>query len=230
MKMESRRLQLVIKRILDVVFAVIVVILASPLLIFLALVIYFSMGKPILYRHRRPGHHEKIFSLYKFRTMTDDRDDEGNLLPNEERLTKAGKIIRRLSLDELPQLWNILRGDLSLVGPRPLLIAYLDIYTPEQRRRHNVKPGITGWAQVNGRNEISYNERFAMDVWYVDNWSLWLDIKILLKTVPKVFKREGLGWDGQTTARLFDPSQHKHPDDVYKSVESNHEENKGNYA
>ncbi len=225
--MEFRGLQIIGKRILDVSLTVIAFILASPLLIFLALIIYFSMGRPVLYRHRRPGYHENIFTLYKFRTMTEDRDEEGNLLPNEQRLTRAGNIIRRLSLDELPQLWNILRGDLSLVGPRPLLTAYLDIYTPEQRRRHNVKPGITGWAQVNGRNEISYNERFAMDVWYVDNWSLWLDIKILLKTVPKVFKREGLGRDGQTTSKLFDPSKHKHPDDVYKSGDSNPEDNKG---
>jgi len=225
--MKNLKMQQKIKRAIDISVSLLVLVIFSPLLAVIALLIRATMGSPVLFRHQRPGLNEKIFTLYKFRTMTENRDEEGNLLPNDERLTPVGRIVRTLSLDELPQLWNILKGELSLVGPRPLLTAYLDIYTPEQRRRHNVKPGITGLAQVNGRNEISFNERFAMDVLYVDNWSLWLDIKILLKTVPKVFKREGIGRDGQTTLKLFDPSKHKHPDDVYKPRESNPEDKKG---
>ena len=157
----------------------------------------------MIFKQRRPGLHGKSFYVYKFRTMTDARDENGNLLPDEVRLTKTGKLIRKLSLDELPQLFNVLKGDISLVGPRPLLMEYLPLYTKEQARRHEVKPGITGWAQVNGRNAISWEEKFEHDVWYVDNQSFWLDIKILFLTVLKVFKSEGINQDGQATIEKF---------------------------
>jgi lipopolysaccharide/colanic/teichoic acid biosynthesis glycosyltransferase len=192
-----------LKRIMDIGVAAAGLILLLPLFGLLACLIRLSMGKPILYRHARPGFREKIFTLYKFRTMTEERDAEGRLLPDQERLTKIGNIIRSLSLDELPQLWNVLKGDLSLVGPRPLLIEYLPRYTPEQRRRHEAKPGITGWAQVNGRNAIGWEEKFALDVWYVDHWSLGLDLKILALTAWKVVKREGISEQGQATMRPF---------------------------
>lgn len=205
-------MQLVFKRIIDIVGTVCILILFSPLLLIIALLIRASMGSPVLFRHRRPGYKEKLFTLLKYRTM---REEPGT---NEERLTCLGRLLRKLSLDELPQLWNVLKGDLSLVGPRPLLIEYLDRYSPEHRRRHDVKPGITGWAQINGRNEITFTERFDLDIWYVDNWSLWLDFKIILKTIPKVFRREGIGSNGKTTTKLFDPLKHEHPDDIFKSV------------
>jgi len=151
----------------------------------------------------RPGLKGKPFYMYKFRTMTDETDEQGNLLPDELRLTRLGKFLRSTSLDELPELFNVLKGDMSLVGPRPLLMQYLDRYTPEQARRHEMKPGITGWAQVNGRNAITWEEKFALDVWYVDNWSLWLDLKILAMTIVKVFKREGISAEGEATMPEF---------------------------
>lgn len=157
----------------------------------------------MLFSQERPGLHGRVFRMYKFRSMTDARDSDGNLLPDAVRLTPFGKRLRSTSLDELPELWNVLKGDMSLVGPRPLLVAYLPLYTPEQMRRHAVRPGITGWAQVNGRNAISWEEKFALDVWYVDHWSLMLDLRILVLTLKKVFGREGVSADGHVTVEKF---------------------------
>jgi len=162
-----------------------------------------ELGRPVLFRQVRPGLHGKPFMMYKFRTMTEERDAEGRLLPDEKRLTSFGAWLRSWSLDELPELFNVLKGDMSLVGPRPLLMEYLDRYTPEQFRRHEVKPGITGWAQINGRNAISWEEKFKLDVWYVDNWSLWLDMKIIALTFWKVIKREGINQPGHATMEEF---------------------------
>ena len=162
-----------------------------------------KLGSPVLFRQRRPGLHGKPFTIYKFRTMTDARDAQGKLLPDAERLTPFGRFLRSASLDELPELFNVLKGDMSLVGPRPLLMQYLDRYTPEQMRRHEVKPGITGWAQVNGRNAITWEQKFALDVWYVDNKSLGLDGKIILLTLWKILKREGISQPGQATMEEF---------------------------
>ena len=175
----------------------------SPLIAILALACACSLGHPVLFRQVRPGFRGKSFTLIKLRTMRDAIDPYGRLLADSERLTTFGAILRRASLDEIPQLWNVLRGDLSLVGPRPLLPEYLPLYTPTQTRRHEVKPGITGWAQVNGRNAIGWDERFALDVWYVDNWSPWLDIKILAKTAGKVVRREGVSAHGFATMPHF---------------------------
>lgn len=173
------------------------------MMIALALLVRIKHGSPILFRQTRPGLHGKPFKMFKFRTMTNERDMVGKLLPDAQRLTMLGKFLRSTSLDELPELFNILRGEMSLVGPRPLLLEYLPLYTPEQARRHEVKPGITGWAQVNGRNTISWEEKFKLDVWYVDNQSVWLDAKILWMTFAKVFKREGICQDGQATMEKF---------------------------
>lgn len=181
-----------VKRLIDTVLAAAVLALAAPVVLVIALAIRASMGRPVLFRQVRPGLHGRLFCIYKFRTMTDARDAQGRLLPDGERLTLLGRFLRSTSLDELPQLWNVLRGEMSLVGPRPLLPEYLDRYTPEQARRHEVRPGITGWAQVNGRNATTWEERLRQDVWYVDNWSLWLDFKILWMTVVKVLRREGV--------------------------------------
>jgi len=178
-------------------------VLLSPLLLLLAVWIRLTMGSPVLFRQTRPGLHGRPFTMYKFRTMTDARDSQGNLLPDEQRLTKFGRFLRSTSLDELPELINVLKGEMSLVGPRPLLMKYLDRYTPEQLRRHEVRPGVTGWAQVNGRNAISWEEKFKLDVWYVDNWNLWLDIKILFLTLVKVFRREGISHGAQATMPEF---------------------------
>jgi len=192
-----------IKRLLDFLAALLWLVLVSPLLALTLIAIRVFMGRPVFFRQLRPGFREKKFTLYKFRTMADRRDAEGRPLPDEERITGLGKFIRALSLDELPQLWNVLKGDLSLVGPRPLLIEYLDRYELWQRRRHLVKPGITGWAQINGRNAITWEQKFEYDVFYVDNWSLWLDLKILLITVWKVLKREGISQEGKATVEYF---------------------------
>lgn len=170
------------KRIFDLLIALPALILLSPLLTVLALLVRVNLGAPVLFRQRRPGLHGKPFEMVKFRTMTDARDASGVLLPDAERLTAFGRFLRSTSLDELPELWNVVRGDMSLVGPRPLLMQYLPLYTPEQARRHDVRPGVTGWAQVNGRNAISWEQKFAYDVWYVDNLSFWLDLKILWLT------------------------------------------------
>jgi sugar transferase EpsL len=191
------------KRLFDFFFSLIIICILSPLLVFVALLILILMGKPVLFKQERPGLHGKSFYLYKFRTMTDKRDVHGNLLPDDLRLTPLGRLLRRFSIDELPQLFNVLEGHLSLVGPRPLLMEYLPLYSPEQFRRHEVKPGITGWAQVNGRNALSWEEKFKLDVWYVDNWSIWLDMKILWLTAIKVFNRESINYPGEATMTKF---------------------------
>lgn len=178
-------------------------ILVSPVMLIIAVCIRFQLGKPILFKQLRPGYRGQPFSIYKFRTMTDQRDCQGNLLPDKERLTGLGKYLRTSSLDELPELFNVLRGEMSLVGPRPLLMQYLSRYTPEQARRHDVLPGITGWAQINGRNTLSWEQKFEYDVWYVDHWSFWLDVKILWSTIFKVIRREGINQSGFTTAGEF---------------------------
>jgi lipopolysaccharide/colanic/teichoic acid biosynthesis glycosyltransferase len=192
-----------LKRLFDLVIAISALLVVGPVIAVVALFIRKSMGPPVFFRQVRPGLHCKPFTLVKFRTMTNDCDDEGRLLPDERRLTRLGRFLRRTSIDELPQLWNVLKGDLSLVGPRPLLMEYVCRYSPEQMRRHDAKPGITGWAQVNGRNAITWEEKFTLDVWYVDNWSLWLDIKILFMTLVKVFKGEGISHEGHATMEEF---------------------------
>jgi lipopolysaccharide/colanic/teichoic acid biosynthesis glycosyltransferase len=179
----------------------------APLILVLAVLILANLGSPIFFSQVRPGVSGKPFKMVKFRTMRDAYDTDGNPLPDEQRLTKFGNFLRATSLDELPELWNVLRGDMSLVGPRPLLMEYLDLYTPEQARRHEVRPGVTGWAQVNGRNAISWEEKFKLDVWYVDNRTFWLDIKILFLTVKKVFVREGISADGHVTIERFKGSK-----------------------
>jgi sugar transferase EpsL len=199
------------KRLIDATFALAALVVLSPLLLVVCLLICIGMGRPIVFRQPRPGLHGKVFTLVKFRTMTDERDDLGVLLPDAHRLTGVGKFLRTTSIDELPQLWNVLKGELSLVGPRPLLIQYLELYTPEQMRRHDVKPGITGWAQVNGRNDVTWEEKFALDVWYVDNWTLLLDFRILLMTVIKVIKGEGISQPGHATAEAFKGSRKQVP-------------------
>jgi len=192
-----------LKRTLDVLCSLFGFTILFPFLLIISIIIKLDSKGPIFFNQKRPGKNAKTFYLYKFRTMKDLRDDNGNFLPDEKRLTKFGKFLRRLSLDELPELWNVLKGDMSLVGPRPLLVEYLDRYTPEQARRHEVKPGITGWAQVNGRNAISWEEKFKYDVWYVDNLSLWLDIKIIFMSIIKVIKGEGINQPGQATMEEF---------------------------
>lgn len=198
-----------VKFILDRVIAAITLLLFSPVLLIIAVAIYLRMGSPVFFTQPRPGKDGRIFTFYKFRTMTNERDTNGNLLPDGQRLTTFGKFLRQSSLDELPQLWNVLKGDMSFVGPRPLLVQYIDRYTLEQARRHEVKPGITGWAQINGRRELDGNweEKFRLDIWYVDNWSLWLDLKILLLTVLKVVQQEGISQQGHATGEEFKGSQ-----------------------
>lgn len=191
------------KRVFDLGLALPALILFTPFLVLIAISIRLKIGPPVLFRHRRPGMHGKSFTLFKFRTMTDSRDANGNLLPDAERLTDFGRFLRSTSLDELPELFNVLCGEMSLVGPRPLVMQYLDRYTPEQMRRHEVKPGITGWAQVNGRNALTWERKFELDVWYVDHQSLWLDSRILALTLWKIFKREGISEPGQATAQEF---------------------------
>lgn len=196
-------IQLFIKRIFDFIIALIgLSILAIPFLI-IAAILKLTSKDSVFFKQPRPGKNGKIFHLIKFRTMKDLRNEQGNLLLEEERMTKIGKFLRKLSLDELPELWNVLRGELSLVGPRPLLVDYLDRYSPEQARRHEAKPGITGWAQVNGRNAITWEEKFKHDIWYVDNWSLKLDMKIIIMTIVKVIKGEGISQPGQATMEEF---------------------------
>ncbi|GAP20691.1 sugar transferase [Leptolinea tardivitalis] len=191
------------KRLFDLCLTIPGVILISPLILVLAILVRVKLGSPILFRQVRPGYKGKLFTLNKFRTMTDQRDAEGNLLPDADRLTSFGRFLRSTSMDELPELLNVLRGEMSLVGPRPLLTAYLDRYTPEQARRHDVLPGMAGWAQINGRNALTWEEKFKLDVWYVDHWSLWLDVKILALTFVKVIRREGINQPGAATATEF---------------------------
>lgn len=192
-----------LKPLLDRLGALLLLLVFSPFIVFMAVMIALSLGRPVVFAQKRPGLRGKIFTIYKFRTMSDERNGNGNLLPDSERLHRIGKIIRSLSLDELPQLWNVLRGEMSFVGPRPLLPEYLDLYTPEQSRRHDVKPGITGWAQVNGRNALSWKEKFRYDVEYAQSISFRFDLKIIFLTVIKVFKREGIAQEGEATMEKF---------------------------
>ena len=194
----------VIKRIMDIMLSLVVFILLWPILLVVGILVRINLGSPILFKQERVGHGNTKFIMYKFRTMKDAQDKNGRQLPDSERLTKFGKILRSTSLDELPEFINILKGDMSLIGPRPLLVQYLAMYNGEQIKRHNVRPGLTGWAQINGRNAISWTEKFKLDVWYVENWSLKLDIKIFFLTIYKVFKREGISEEGEVTASYFD--------------------------
>lgn len=191
------------KRLFDLVITVPLVILILPLLLVLTIAVRIQLGAPILFRQQRPGRNGTLFTIYKFRTMTNDTDENGALLPDEDRMTRFGQLLRSTSLDELPELYNVLRGDMSLVGSRPLLTEYLNYYTPEQMRRHAVPPGVTGWAQVNGRNALSWEDKFALDLWYVDHQSLWVDLKILALTLWKVLHREGINQPGYATADYF---------------------------
>jgi len=191
------------KRIFDIFFSMSALIIFAPVILLVALLIGISMGSPVFFRQVRPGQFGVPFRIYKFRTMTDERDETGVLLPDGERLTLLGRVLRATSLDEVPALFNVLQGEMSLVGPRPLLMRYLDRYTAEQARRHEVKPGITGWAQINGRNAITWDEKFRHDVWYVDHWSLLLDVKIIVLTIWKVISREGINQPGQATMEEF---------------------------
>ena len=195
------------KRLIDVGMTVIALALAWPVLLGLAVLVRITHGPPILFRQTRPGLHGRPFQLIKFRTMRSAFDAQGRPLPDAERLTRLGRWLRATSLDELPELWNVLRGDMSLVGPRPLLMEYLPLYSAEQARRHEVRPGITGWAQVNGRNSLSWEEKFELDVWYVEHQSLWLDIKIMAFTIRKVLLREGISAQGEDTMPRFTGSQ-----------------------
>jgi lipopolysaccharide/colanic/teichoic acid biosynthesis glycosyltransferase len=192
-----------IKRTLDLLLALIAIAVFSPLLLIIALMVRWKLGSPILYVQQRPGLNEEPFVLLKFRTMREVNGLDGNPLSDAERLTGLGRLLRSWSLDELPELWNVVRGDMSMVGPRPLLMQYLPLYNPYQHRRHEVRPGITGWAQVNGRNAIGWEERFQMDVWYVDNRSLWLDLKILFLTIVRVIQRDGISAKGEATMGAF---------------------------
>lgn len=195
------------KRLFDIVAGGLLLIIFTPLLLLLALLVRVKLGSPVFFRQGRAGLHGREFRMIKFRSMTDGRDAQGNLLPDEDRLPRFGKILRATSLDELPELINVVKGDMSLVGPRPLLTRYLDRYTPEQNRRHEVRPGITGWAQVNGRNNLAWEDRFALDVWYVDHRSILLDLKILWMTALKVVKRSDVAQDGHATMSEFMGSQ-----------------------
>ena len=192
-----------IKRLIDITASSVALITLSPVLAVTAYKVKKNLGSPVLFRQTRPGLNGKPFEMIKFRTMKDATDKNGNLLPDSERLTPFGQKLRSTSLDELPELWNVLRGDMSLVGPRPLLMEYLPLYDSEQARRHNVRPGVTGYAQVNGRNAISWEQKFALDTWYVDNQSLWLDIKILAKTVKQVLIKDGINAEGEATMSKF---------------------------
>jgi len=191
------------KRLFDLALTLPILVILSPVMLVTALAIWLLEGRPIFFRQARPGLGGKIFTVIKFRTMRSETFPDGRLLPDSARLSRLGRLLRATSVDELPELWNILRGEMSLVGPRPLLTAYLERYSPQQARRHNVLPGLTGWAQVNGRNSVSWDEKFRLDVWYVDHWSLRLDIKIMWLTVWKVLKREGINQPGSDTAEEF---------------------------
>ena len=196
-----------LKRLFDFLMALFGLVVLSPVLAILAWQIRKKLGSPVLFRQTRPGLHGKPFQMVKFRTMRDAIGPDGQPLPDSERMTPFGSFLRSASLDELPELWNVLKGDMSLVGPRPLLMEYLPLYSPEQARRHEVRPGVTGWAQINGRNALSWEEKFRLDVWYVDNQSFWLDLRILALTVKKVFVREGISAAGEVTAAKFTGSR-----------------------
>lgn len=198
-----RRFTCCVKRLMDLLASSVILVLLCPVFLTVSAAVIWNLGRPALFRQYRPGLHGQPFMMYKFRTMNDNRDDQGSLLPDAERLTPFGQRLRSSSLDELPELWNVLRGDMSLVGPRPLLTQYLELYDEEQARRHEVRPGITGWAQINGRNAISWEEKFKLDVWYVDHWNLMLDLKILFLTAWKVISREGISAEGEATMPQF---------------------------
>ncbi|HEX8990381.1 MAG TPA: sugar transferase [Anaerolineales bacterium] len=196
------------KRAFDLSVASLGLVILSPLILLIAILVRVRLGAPVIFRQQRPGFKEKPFDLYKFRTMTDARGAAGGLLPDSQRLTGLGRFLRQWSLDELPELLNVLRGELSIVGPRPLLMEYLPLYSPDQHRRHDVTPGLTGWAQVHGRNALDWPSRFALDIWYVDHWSFWLDIRIVLTTIWKVVRREGISQPGQATTEYFTGNEH----------------------
>lgn len=198
-----------IKRILDFILSLIAIIVLSPVLLITAILVRIKLGSPVIFKQKRPGKDEKIFTLYKFRTMTDEKDEEGRLLPDSERLTKFGKFLRSTSIDELPELINILKGDMSIVGPRPLLVEYLELYNEEQKHRHDVRPGLTGLAQISGRNAITWEEKFEEDLQYIKKITFLGDIKIILKTALKVFKREGISQEGNETMERFKGSEEK---------------------
>ncbi|WP_312195438.1 sugar transferase [Epilithonimonas vandammei] len=193
----------ILKPIFDYTFSFLLILILSPLLLLLIILLYFFNQKNVFFFQSRPGKNERIFRIIKFKTMTDEKDQNGNLLPDEKRLTKMGKFVRKTSLDELPQLFNVLKGDMSFIGPRPLLVSYLKLYNTEQKKRHNIKPGITGWAQVNGRNAITWEQKFIFDVFYVNNVSFTLDLKIFLLTIKKVLKSEGINTIGVATTESF---------------------------
>ena len=197
------------KRLLDIIIASIALVLLSPLYFYVAYKVKKNLGSPVLFRQVRPGLHGKPFEMIKFRTMKDALDEQGNPLPDSERLTPFGKMLRSTSLDEMPELWNVIKGDMSVVGPRPLLMEYLPLYNKEQAKRHDVRPGMTGYAQVNGRNAISWEEKFKLDTWYVENQSIWLDFKIMLKTVQKVIAKDDISAEGEATMTRFIGSKHK---------------------
>ena len=195
------------KRIFDILISAVALILLSPVIFIVSRKVGKNLGKPVLFKQCRPGLNGNVFEMIKFRSMLDAEDDMGNELPDSQRLTTFGKKLRSSSLDELPGLWNVLKGDMSLVGPRPLLVEYLPLYSQEQAKRHNVRPGITGWAQINGRNAINWEDKFKLDVWYVENRTFWLDIKILFLTVKKVFVKDGISADGEATMPKFTGSK-----------------------
>ncbi len=201
-----------IKRILDIVLSLAALLLFAPLMMIVGLIIAIKIGRPILFFQHRPGLNESPFVMVKFCTMKDIRDANGQPLPDGERITGFGKFLRSTSIDELPELWNVLKGDMSLVGPRPLLMEYIPLYSAEQRRRHEVRPGITGWAQVNGRNALNWEDKFALDVWYVDNRSIWLDMRILWLTIKKVLLRDGISAEGEATMKKFTGQKSAEPE------------------
>ena len=196
-----------VKRILDFTLSLLALIVLSPIMLILYILVRIKLGNPVIFKQMRPGKDEKIFKLYKFRTMTDEKDEQGNLLPDEKRLTKFGKFLRSTSLDELPELINIIKGDMAIVGPRPLLVQYLEFYNEEQKHRHDVRPGLTGLAQVSGRNSLTWEEKFKQDIEYINHLTLVNDVKIIFMTIGKVFKREGISQDGEATMERFDIAQ-----------------------
>ena len=198
-----------LKRVLDIIIASVALVLLSPLYFYVAYKVRKNLGSPVLFRQVRPGLHGRPFEMIKFRTMKDAVDEQGNPLPDSERLTPFGQMLRSRSLDEMPELWNVIKGDMSIVGPRPLLMEYLPLYSPEQAKRHDVRPGMTGHAQINGRNAISWEEKFKLDTWYVENQSIWLDFKIMFKTVHKVLAKDDISAEGEATMTRFTGSQRK---------------------
>ena len=194
---------MVIKRLFDIILSLTAIIVLFPFILLIGILVYMKLGSPILFTQERPGRKGKVFKMYKFRTMLNSKDELGNLLIDEKRMTPFGKALRSTSLDELPELINVIKGDMSLVGPRPLLVNYLELYSDRQKKRHDVLPGITGWAQINRRNSVTWSQKFELDVWYVEHWSIWLDIKILLMTIEKVLIREGISPSGSATMEMF---------------------------